>query len=37
MNADRTIDIQRVRDAGYDIKIEAKKLQDFYLSKIEKG
>ena len=29
MNADRTIDIQRVRDAGYDIKIEAKKLQDF--------
>jgi len=37
MNADRTIDIQRVRDAGYDIKIEAKKLQDFYLSKIRKG
>lgn len=34
---DRTIDIQRVRDAGYDIKIEAKKLQDFYLSKIRKG
>ncbi len=37
MKADRTIDIQRVRDAGYDIKIEAKKLQDFYLSKIRKG
>ena len=37
MNGDRTIDIQRVRDAGYDIKIEAKKLQDFYLSKIRKG
>ncbi len=36
MKRDRTIDIQRVRDAGYDIKIEAKKLQDFYLSKIRK-
>ena len=36
MKRDRTIDIQRVRDAGYDIKIEAKRLQDFYLSKIRK-
>ena len=36
MKCDRTTDIQRVRDAGYDIKIEAKKLQDFYLSKIRK-
>lgn len=36
MKRDRTTDIQRVRDAGYDIKIEAKKLQDFYLSKIRK-
>ena len=29
MNADRTIDIQRVRDAGYDIKIEAKETSGF--------
>ena len=29
--------IDLYKNAGYDIKIEAKKLQDFYLSKIRKG
>ena len=44
MNADRTIDIQRVRDAGYDIKIEEndnitiyKYNKDIDLKYIDKG
>ena len=34
-NRDRSVDIETVRKAGYDIEIESKKLQDFYLKKVE--
>lgn len=34
---DRSIDIQVVQDAGYDINIESKKLQEFYLSKVRRN
>lgn len=34
-NRDRSVDMETVRKAGYDIEIESKKLQDFYLKKVE--
>ena len=34
-NRDRSVDLETVRKAGYDIEIESKKLQDFYLKKVE--
>ena len=36
-NKNRVVNMKMVQQAGYDIEIESKKLQEFYLSKVKDG